>query len=66
MLWPGSPLYFCKTSGTTSGTKYIPISKESMSHHIISARDAILSYIAEVKSANIVDGKMIFTGLSQA
>ena len=60
VLWPGSPLYFCKTSGTTSGTKYIPISKESMSHHIISARDAILSYIAEVKSANIVDGKMIF------
>ncbi len=60
VLWPGRPIYFCKTSGTTSGTKYIPISKESMSHHIISARDAILSYIAESKNANIVDGKMIF------
>ena len=49
VLWPGRPIYFCKTSGTTSGTKYIPISKESMPHHITAARDAILSYIAETK-----------------
>ena len=60
MLWPGRPLYFCKTSGTTSGTKYIPISKESMPHHITAARDAILSYIAETKNTSIVNGKMIF------
>ena len=57
VLWPGKPLYFCKTSGTTSGTKYIPISKESMSNHIIAARDAILSYIAETKNTAIVNGK---------
>ena len=60
VLWPGKPLYFCKTSGTTSGTKYIPISKESMSHHITAARDAILSYIAETKNTSIVNGKTIF------
>jgi len=60
VLWPGIPLYFCKTSGTTSGTKYIPISKESMLHHITAARDAILSYIAETKNKSIVNGKMIF------
>ena len=60
VLWPGKPLYFCKTSGTTSGVKYIPISKESMSHHITAARDAILSYIAETKNTSIVNGKMIF------
>ena len=60
VLWPGKPLYFCKTSGTTSGTKYIPISKESMPHHITAARDAILSYIAETKNTSIVNGKMIF------
>ena len=60
VLWPGKPLYFCKTSGTTSGTKYIPISKESMSHHITAARDAILNYIAETKNTSIVNGKMIF------
>ncbi|CAI8296204.1 MAG: Uncharacterised protein [Cryomorphaceae bacterium] len=60
VLWPGRPLYFCKTSGTTSGTKYIPISKESMPHHITAARDAILSYIAETKNTSIVNGKMIF------
>ncbi len=60
ILWPGKPLYFSKTSGTTSGTKYIPISKESMPNHITAARDAILSYIAETKNTSIVDGKMIF------
>ena len=60
VLWPGKPLYFSKTSGTTSGTKYIPISKESMPNHITAARDAILSYIAETKNTAIVDGKMIF------
>ena len=60
VLWPGKPLYFSKTSGTTSGPKYIPISKESMPNHITAARDAILSYIAETKNTAIVDGKMIF------
>ena len=60
ILWPGKPLYFSKTSGTTSGTKYIPISVESMPNHITAARDAILSYIAETKNTSIVDGKMIF------
>ena len=60
VLWPGKPLYFCKTSGTTSGVKYIPISTESMPHHITAARDAILSYIAETKNTSIVNGKMIF------
>ena len=60
VLWPGKPLYFCKTSGTTSGAKYIPISKESMPNHITAARDAILSYIAETKNISIVKGKMIF------
>ena len=60
VLWPGRPLYFCKTSGTTSGTKFIPISKESMPHHIIAARDAILAYIAETKNTSIINGKMIF------
>ncbi len=60
ILWPGKPIYFCKTSGTTSGTKYIPISKESMPNHIKAARDAILTYIAETKNTTIVSGKMIF------
>ena len=60
VLWPGRPIYFCKTSGTTSGEKYIPISKESMPYHIKSAKDAILSYISETKNTNIINGKMIF------
>lgn len=60
ILWPGKPLYFAKTSGTTSGAKYIPLTKESMPFHIQAARDAILHYIAETGHADFVDGKMIF------
>lgn len=60
ILWPGKPLYFAKTSGTTSGAKYIPLTKESMPTHIEAARNAILCYIADTGNANFVDGKMIF------
>ena len=60
ILWKGKPLYFAKTSGTTSGAKYIPLTKESMPFHIEAARNAILSYINETGKANFVDGKMIF------
>ena len=60
ILWPGKPIYFCKTSGTTSGTKYITITKESMPCHLNSARDAILSYIVETKNTGVLNGKMIF------
>lgn len=60
ILWKGKPLYFAKTSGTTSGTKYIPLTKESMPTHIQSARNAILMYINETKNADFLDGKVIF------
>ncbi|MFT5926465.1 MAG: hypothetical protein ACI9WL_001213 [Rubritalea sp.] len=60
ILWPGKPLYFAKTSGTTSGAKYIPLTKESMPEHIKAARNAILSYIHETGNSQFVDGKMIF------
>ncbi|HSP12771.1 MAG TPA: GH3 auxin-responsive promoter family protein [Salegentibacter sp.] len=60
VLWPGKPLYYAKTSGTTSGAKYIPLTKESMPTHINAARNAILCYIAETGKASFVDGKMIF------
>ena len=60
VLWKGKPIYFAKTSGTTSGAKYIPITKESMPTHIKAARNALLFYIAEKNNADFVDGKMIF------
>lgn len=60
ILWKGLPLYFAKTSGTTSGVKYIPISKDSISNHIDSARNALLCYIAETGNPGFTDGKMIF------
>lgn len=60
VLWPGKPMYFTKTSGTTSGVKYIPISNESMKHHIDAAKLALLSYIHETGKTEFVNGKMIF------
>ena len=60
ILWKGKPLYFAKTSGTTSGAKYIPITAESMPNHVNAARNAILLYIHETGNAKFVDGKMIF------
>ncbi|WP_460220423.1 GH3 auxin-responsive promoter family protein [Psychroserpens sp. MEBiC05023] len=60
ILWKGKPLYFAKTSGTTSGAKYIPLTKESMPTHVEAARNAILMYIAETGKSKFVNGKMIF------
>jgi hypothetical protein len=60
ILWPGKPLYFAKTSGTTSGVKYIPITAVSIKEHIRAARNALLCYVAETGNANFVNGKMIF------
>lgn len=60
VLWKGRPIYLAKTSGTTSGVKYIPISKDSISNHINTARNALLCYIAESGNSNFTDGKMIF------
>ena len=60
VMWKGKPEYFAKTSGTTSGVKYIPISKESMPQHVKAARNALLTYIHETGNADFVNGKMIF------
>lgn len=60
VLWKGRPVYFAKTSGTTSGTKYIPITKDSIGNHINTARNALLCYMAETGNTRFADGKMIF------
>jgi hypothetical protein len=60
VLWKGKPIYLAKTSGTTSGVKYIPISKDSISNHINGARDAILTYMATTGEHEFAGGKMIF------
>ena len=60
VLWPGKPIYFSKTSGTTSGAKYIPITKESMPTHINSTRDALLTYINHTGNTDFIKGKQIF------
>lgn len=60
ILWPGKPIYLSKTSGTTSGAKYIPITRESIPYHIKAARDSILHYVAATGNTAFIDGKMIF------
>src|SRR5678815_1594348 len=60
ILWKGKPIYFAKTSGTTSGVKYIPISKESIPNHINTARNALLCYMAQTGNTAFANGKMIF------
>ncbi len=60
ILWPGKPAYFAKTSGTTSGTKYIPITKDSIPNHINSARNALLCYVNETGKSKFLDGNLIF------
>lgn len=60
VLWPGKPMYLAKTSGTTSGLKYIPLTKSALNHQINAARNALLNYIHETGKCQFVDGKMIF------
>jgi len=60
VLWKGRPIYFAKTSGTTSGVKYIPITKDSIPNHINTARNALLCYIGETGKSAFTNGKMIF------
>ncbi len=60
VLWPGRPIYFSKTSGTTSGAKYIPITKDSMPHHVHSARHALLMYLLKTGRTDFLRGRMIF------
>lgn len=60
VLWKGKPIYFAKTSGTTSGVKMIPITKESIPNHINTARNALLCYMNETGNTKFADGKLIF------
>ncbi|MFC4095806.1 GH3 family domain-containing protein [Euzebyella saccharophila] len=60
ILWPGKPIYFAKTSGTTSGAKYVPLNKSSIKNQVEASRNAILTYINETGNSDFVDGKMIF------
>ncbi len=60
ILWTETPEYFAKTSGTTSGSKYIPISKEGMPFQVAGAQSALFHYIAKKGNADFVNGKMIF------
>lgn len=60
ILWKGVPKYFAKTSGTTSGVKYIPLTKESIPNHFGTARNALFNHFARTGKGDWLDGKLIF------
>ena len=60
VLWPGKPLYLAKTSGTTSGAKYIPLTKESLKNQINSASYLLIKYLINKKTLNALMGKVMF------
>ncbi len=66
MLWPGKPRYLAKTSGTTSGIKYIPVSNDSISNHMDTARNALLNFTAKQNDTSLFDGKLMFLSGSPA
>lgn len=66
VLWTGRPLFFAKTSGTTSGVKYIPITRESVPNHVNTARNALFHYAVETGNYRFFDGKLIFLSGSPA
>ncbi|HRK28488.1 MAG TPA: GH3 auxin-responsive promoter family protein [Chitinophagales bacterium] len=60
VLWQGKPVYFAKTSGTTSGAKFIPITKQSIGNHFNSARDAMMLYTHQTGNSRYADGRLIY------
>lgn len=60
VVWPGRPTYFAKTSGTTSGAKFIPLSKASVPFHVKAASHALFAHIVNSGNADFINGKMIF------
>lgn len=60
VLWPGRPAYFAKTSGTTSGVKYIPLTKDSLPNHFETARNATFNFAAHTGDYRFLNGKIIF------
>ena len=66
VLWPGRPAYLTQTSGTTSGTKLLPLTRESIPAHIGGARDALLAYVHRTGRAQFFDGRLMFLSGSPA
>ncbi len=60
VLWRGRPAYYALTSGTTSGVKYIPITKDSLFNHYGTAQIASFNYCALSGNYKFLDGNMIF------
>ena len=62
ILWTSLPKYFAKTSGTTSGSKYIPIAKEGRPDQISAAQSALFHYIVKKNNAELEEINGIKTG----
>ena len=56
VLWPGRPAQYCKTSGTTAGDKYIPLTGEAFQGHRRGGLDTLLMALRRVGEAERLDG----------
>jgi len=60
VLWKGRPAFLGKTSGTTSKTKYIPVTEDSLKNHIGGGQYAPLQYSHQNKKLAFLKGKSLF------
>ena len=66
VLWQGRISDFALSSGTTSGNKYIPISKELINTNRRAALDCAALYLKESGEKSILKGRFLFLGGSTA
>lgn len=60
VLTTSDPAYLLMTSGTTAGSKYIPITKTGIKHQIDAALKVLCFQAVNSGSAEFMDSKMIF------
>jgi len=59
VLWPGIPLYFGITAGTTSGSKYIPVTKASLENQKRGPEYFGVNYAHRYKRLSQLKGKVL-------
>ncbi|MBD0286172.1 MAG: GH3 auxin-responsive promoter family protein [Flavisolibacter sp.] len=59
ILWKGVPKFFGKSSGTTSNTKFIPVTKASLVNQVHAPKYAALNYAHRYNTTSFLKGKML-------
>ncbi len=62
VTWPGRPRHWVKTSGTTAGDKYIPVTPEAFAAHWKGGWDAFVLAAERAGAAHLLGGSLLFLG----